>query len=285
MFETIRKSPYNDGALLPWVKHSIAVALLAITVPSSPAVWGAQYEMDKLEKALASPPYVPEQPQNIANSFLEYTLPGLLASDERVAHQLGFGDSMSSQVAIDRALAVIVISRDDVVKLLKKEAKTFDPIKLLNLVNNTNNWLEDEAGRLVPKRIVFLLQAHGSASEAGNTWSSVTMEQPGDGSSWRIIQVGAPKLSQAMNQYGSSGENYFLLWIPDLNRHYLGSIKNHVITVKILFVDRLLHGVPGKEQAIDDDYLKKLKRLYEELDLPKKVHPETDKVGIRALAR
>lgn len=289
MLQTIKISQYSERVLLAWVKHSIAVSLLAtLFSPIVPAVWGAQFENadtakgdkpkvdkdkitnDEIAQALSNPPIVPPEAQDQISSFLDHTLPKLLADDERFAHQLGFGDGVSNLITIDRALAIMVIRRDDVIKLMKEKKSPLD------LVNNTNNWLEDEAGRLVPRRIVFLLKAHDSASEAGDLWSSVTMEQSGDGSSWRIIQVGAPKLSQAMNQYGASGGNYFLLWIPDLNRHYLGSIKNHLITLKVLFKDRLLNGDPNDNQPINSEYLLKLKQLYEELDLPKKSRPKTD---------
>lgn len=279
MLQTIKISQYSERVLPSYVKHSIAVALLAtLFAQPIPAVWGAQFEIDKIEKTLAAPPYVPEQSQNLANSFLDHTLPKLLADDERLAHQLGFGDGVSNPIMIDRALAIMVIRRDEVLSLIEGKATPLD------LVNNTNNWLEDEAGRLVPKRIIFLLQAHDSTSEAGDIWSSVTMEQSDDGSSWRIIQAGAPKLSQAMNQYGASGGNYFLLWIPDLNRHYLGKIQDHVVTLKVLFTDRLTDGFPGKNQPIDSEFLSKLKRLYEELDLPKKSRPKTDKARARVQA-
>jgi hypothetical protein len=280
--------------MLPfWVKHSITVALLL--TPFSPGilgVCGAQFEVNKIEKtlpaqphppfdidkienALAAPPYMPQGSQDLANSFITHTLPKLVVSDERLAHQLGFGEAAGNQVTIDRAFAMMLIHRDEVLSLIEGKAK---PPNLVNLVNNTNNWLQDDTGRLVPKRIVFLLKAHDSATEAGNMWSSVTMEQSDDGSSWRIIQVGAPKLSRAMNQQGSSGGNYFLLWITDLNRHYLGSIKDHVVTLKVLFKDRLLNGDPNDNQPINSEYLIKLKHLYEELDFPKKLHPKTSDV-------
>ena len=80
MFETIRTSQCGESVLPPWLKHSIAVALLAIIRShSSPAVWGAQFELDKLEKALAAPPHVPQPSQDLANSFLDHTLPKLLS--------------------------------------------------------------------------------------------------------------------------------------------------------------------------------------------------------------
>jgi hypothetical protein len=259
-----------------YVKHSIAVALLATLFPQPiPAVWGAQFEIDKIEKALAAPPYVPEQSQNLANSFLDHTLPKLLADDERLAHQLGFGNSVNT-ATIDEAFAVMLIRRDDVMSLIERKTNPVD------LVNNTDNWLE-EGDRLVPKRIVFLLKVHDSANEAGDARSSVIMEQSPDGSSWRIIQIGAPKLSEAMNratrQYVKDNPNHFLLWIPDLNRHYLGTMENRMVNLTVLFKDRLTGGEPGKDQVINSKFLDKLKQLYEDLDLPKKLRqPDTRKV-------
>jgi hypothetical protein len=253
------------------VKQGFVVALIAtLFCLAASAVSAAQFEVDKLEKALAAPPHVPQQTEDLINSFLDHTLPKLLANDEGLAHRLGFGERMGNQVSVDRAFSVMLIRREDVMSLLNPKGKS-QPI---DLVNNTNNWLEDESGRLVPKRIVFLLKASEDTAEVGGMRSSVTIEQSGDGSSWRIIQIGAPKLSQAMNQHGGSGGsggNSFLLWIPDLNRHYLGTIQNHLVTLKVLFRDRLLNGDPGDAQPITPEYLAKLKRLYEELDLPKKL--------------
>jgi hypothetical protein len=276
MLQTIKISQYSERVLPSYVKHSIAVALLATLFPQPiPAVWGAQFEIDKIEKALAAPPYVPEQSQNLANSFLDHTLPKLLADDERLAHQLGFGNSVNT-ATIDEAFAVMLIRRDDVMSLIERKTNPVD------LVNNTDNWLE-EGDRLVPKRIVFLLKVHDSANEAGDARSSVIMEQSPDGSSWRIIQIGAPKLSEAMNratrQYVKDNPNHFLLWIPDLNRHYLGTMENRMVNLTVLFKDRLTGGEPGKDQVINSKFLDKLKQLYEDLDLPKKLRqPDTRKV-------
>ena len=138
MFETIRTSRCGESVLPPWLKHSIAVALLAIIVHSSPAVWGAQFELDKLEKALAAPPQLPQPSQDLVNSFLDRTLPKLMADDARLAHQWGFGDRMSYPVTIDRAFSMMIIRREDVMSLLDPKRK----VQPVDLVNNTNNWLE-----------------------------------------------------------------------------------------------------------------------------------------------
>lgn len=296
MFETIRIFQCNDRVLHPWVKHSIAVALLA-TLVSSPitAVWAEQVKNaekaesdkpevtitnDEIAKALAASPNVPQEAHSLATSFLDYTLPNLLADDEPLAQQLGLGDSVSNPILIDRALAIMLIRREDVMKLITEGAKP------LTLVNNPNNWRKDNAGRLVPNRIIFSLQRDSSHPEAGPyTWSSVTLEQSREGS-WRIIQVGAPKLSRAMRQYETREKDHFLLWIPDLNRHYLGEVKlagderDPKIILTTLFNDRFVrvkdeHGehtrmAGEKFDVTSEEFIFHLERLYKELELPRK---------------
>lgn len=303
MFETIRISPYNDGSLHRWVKYSITVALLATLLSSAvPAVWAAQpdpadtakaltarpnlpFKSDDIVKALTAPPNVPQIPQNLASSFLDHTLPRLLIDDERLTHQLGFNDSLSDRVTIDRGFAVMVIRRADLLEMVGGKAKPVD------LVNTINNWRE-EAGSLIPRRIIFLLKAKNSTSETEPySWSSITLEQSTEGS-WRILQVGAPKLSRAMSQHGKQETNYFLLWLPDLNRHYLGQIsaaddaRNPKILLTALFDDRLIRvkyadgyrpRKAGEEfEASSQDFFKRLRDLYEDLDLPKKLRRKSD---------
>ena len=290
MSETIRISPRNDGIRDGLMKYSIALALqVTLFSLTLPAAWAAQSEgvsVDRLlpfdpteiDNALTAPPNVPNELQDLANSFLEHTLPRLLTNDDRLAHQLGFGEGRSNPVIIEGALAVMVIRRDKIFGLLEGKQEPKETL-LFNLVNDRNNWALDKDDRLIPRRISFLLKVHDSAYEAGDTSSSMTVELSEDGSSWRIIQVGAPKLSRAVSQFKDSGVNHFLLWIPDLNRHYLGKVRDHMVTLTILFRDRLLRGEPGKDQAINPEYLAKLKRLYEELDLPKKLR-SPDRRGV-----
>jgi hypothetical protein len=269
------------------VKRSIAIALFAI-LSSTPlsAVWAIQIENygigkgdtakaditnAEIAKALSDPPNVPPESENLVRNFLDHTLPHLLADDERLAYQLGLGDSSSDPILIDRRLPIMLIRRDDVMKLLARTAESID------LVNNPNNWTKDKDRRLVPHRIVFSLRRNTSASDAASpSWSSVTLEQSGEGS-WRIIQAGAPKLSRAMTLHKDKDTriNQFLLWIPDLNRHYLGKIEGNSIVLTVLFYDPLTRSEPGKHQRITDEFLQKLKQLYEKLELPKKLKGQT----------
>jgi hypothetical protein len=304
MFETIRISPYNNAALLALVSRLIAIGLLATLCSFlDPAVWAAQFEKSDVAKALpaqfensdiaealSNSPIVPPEAQDLTRNFLDYTLPKLLTDDDRLARQLGFGDSMNNTVILDRALPLMLISRNDVLKFVRGELKPLD------LVNNTNNWMKDPAGtgKLVSKRIVFLLKATSNTSKAGSySRSSVTVEHSQEGS-WRIIQFGAPKLSRAMRDFESTGANHFLLWIPDLNRHYLGQIRpggsdraNLPIKLTVLFDDQLflgdLHVSRKAGESIDDatspEFVEYLKRLYQALELPKKLRGQSGQNG------
>jgi hypothetical protein len=254
---------------------STLVALFAVfsALPAT-ELWGAQSAIDRIEKielALTGPTYVPQESQDLANKFVDQILPNLLAKNEILAEQLGFGTTATT-VSIDQMFAVMLIRRDDILSLIARTQTPFD------LVNNSNNWLEDTGGRLVARRIVFLLKVHSSSHDVGDARSSITIEQSPDGSSWHIIQIGAPKLAQATAQavrkYSKKNRNHFLLWIPDLNRHYLGTMEDRMVNLTVLFKDRLTEGEPGKDQIIDSTFLNKLKRLSDDLDLPKKLQEE-----------
>ena len=157
MFETIRKSPYNNAARLALVNRSIAIGLLAILFSAPfPAVWAAPSKdtisngesADKISnadisEALSNPPIVPQEAQDLTRNFLDHTLPRLLADDDRLARQLGFPDSMNNTVILDRVLPLILINRNDVIHYaIDTSGKT----KPLDLINNTNNWMKDPAG-------------------------------------------------------------------------------------------------------------------------------------------
>jgi hypothetical protein len=294
------------------MKHLLAVSLLA-TLVSSPAtaLWAEQVEIaektkddhltegkgkvtnkeiteKEIEKALIASPNVPKESHSLVVSFLDDTLPHLLADNEQLAHQLGLGDSVTNPIAIDRAFPIMLIRREDVMKLM-------NGAKPLSLVNNSNNWRKDNAGRLVPNRITFSLKRNSNEPEVDpHIWSSVTLEQSREGS-WRIIQVGAPKLSRAMKEHETPKTNQFLLWIADLNRHYLGRVEaadfqggDPKIFLTTLFKDRFVRveGEDGKHirkageefDVTSNEFKFHLQRLYEKLALPKKSYSQDDEV-------
>jgi hypothetical protein len=286
------------------VKDSIAIALIITFFFSQPCAVGAAsfdsaenpnastvqsklpnlpFKPSDIVEALSAPPNVPPASQSLAVGFLDHTLPRLLNDDERLAHQLGFNDSLSNEIMIERVLSVMIIRRADLLEVVAGKRKP------LELVNNINNWRQ-ESGRLIPRRMVFLLKGLSIGSEADAcSCSSITLEQSQEGS-WRIFQVGAPKLSRAMNRYGK--DNYFLVWLPDLNRHYLGKIiptddaRLPKILLTALFDDRVIRvkdadGSRTREageifDASSEEFFKRLRDLYEDLELPKKLPRKSD---------
>ena len=111
------------------MERFIAVALLA-TLWSSPvtAVWADEVKkakqaqggkphvdkdkitIDEIANALAAPPNLPQESLDVASSFLNQSLPQLLADDDRLGTRLGFGESMSNSISIDRALPILARS-------------------------------------------------------------------------------------------------------------------------------------------------------------------------------
>ena len=239
--------------------------------------------VDEIADALADLPNVPQESLDVASSFLNQSLPQLLADDDRLGHRLGFG-STSNSTSVDRAVPIMLVRRNDVMKMMTRRATPFE------IVNNPNNWKKVEGGHLVPNRIVFSLKTNNSASDIDPySWSSVTVEQSQEGP-WRIIQVGAPKLSRAMRQYEDPGVNHFLVSVPDLNRHYLGQVSGtgpahkRKIIFTTLFDDRLVrvkdeHGehirkAGEKFEVTSEEFIFHLQRLYKELEFPRKTREQ-----------
>jgi hypothetical protein len=167
--------------------------------------------------------------------------------------------------------------------------KAVDEItKPMELVNNTENWkLENET--LIPRRFMLLLKTSDGTEELAVSSCSVTLELSENGT-WRIYQVGAPKLSRAMSLHGTPETN-FLVWLPDLNRHYLGQMKvedefrNPKIELTALFDDRLIRANNNPKQirragekfdASSKDFFKRMRDLSQDLDLPKKMRRTKD---------
>ena len=270
----------------------MASAVMAIIISSPvPAVWAetfySSYDNYDILAALSTAPIVPSEAKELASSFVDRTLPRLLADNALLAKQLGFGSTKIGSVVLNQPLPLMIIYHKDVQSFALGKS---DPI---SLIANTNNWMKDQAGKLVPRRLVFSLKANDSDFESGSTsWSSVTVEMLSS-DSWRIVQVGAPKLARAMKLYEAPRTGNFLLWIPDLNRHYLGQIKSDgmipspkiSIILTVLFDDPLAQRSAGEEINITDiHFLPRLQKLYQRLQEEKVLHSPTDPNQIRTAA-
>lgn len=280
MFETIKTSPCPK-ALQQIFRNRLTDGIVIATIFFAlvPTVWANPYNNSDIVAALSTSQTVHPDAQDLAHSFVDHTLPRLLADDVRMAAQLGFGGTLGEAVVLGEALPLMTIYHKDVLKFALGNSggsgnfstsgnlRNSDPI---DLINNTNNWITDQSGKLAPRRMVFSLKVNDGASESGSySWSSVTVEYSPSGS-WRVFQVGALKLAQAMNRYQASGVNYFLLWIPDLNRHYLGQMGSDAtapkITLTVLFNDPLARRSPGEQiDVTSPSFIQKLIGLYQGL--------------------
>jgi hypothetical protein len=133
--------------------------------------------------------------------------------------------------------------------------------------------------------MIFSLKVNYGAYEfEPHSWSSVTVEMSPSGS-WRVLQVGAPKLARAMKLYESPRTKQFLLWIPDLNRHYLGQIgpmgpdaTHPPIILTVLFNDPLAQRSVGEQFDITSGtFIERLKKLYQDLQLEKSLQGQSNR--------
>lgn len=281
MFETIQTSTCAK-APLQVLGNRLMAGVLGATIFFSlaPAVWADSYNNSDIAAALSSAQTVPHDAQELASDFVDRALPKLLTNDVRVAHQLGFGDATGSTVILDQALPLIIMHQKDVLQFAK--GNNSDPIEL---IHNANNWIKDQAAKLAPKRIIFSLKVNDGASESGpHSWSSVTLEMSPSGS-WRVLQVGAPKLARAMKLYESPRIKQFLLWIPGLNRHYLGQIgpkepnaTHPPIILTVLFNDPLAQRNAGEQFDITSGtFIERLKKIYQDLQLEKSLQGQSNR--------
>ena len=290
MFETIQTSTCAKAPLQVLGSRLMAGVLGATMFFSlAPAVWADSYnksvspnnpDISEIAAALSTAQTVPHEAQELASDFVDRALPKLLTNDVRVAHQLGFGDATGSTVVLDQALPLIIMHQKDVLQFAK--GNNSDPIEL---IHNANNWIKDQAAKLAPKRIIFSLKVNDGTSESGpHSWSSVTLEMSPSGS-WRVLQVGAPKLARAMKLYESPRTKQFLLWIPDLNRHYLGQIgpkkpdaTHPPIILTVLFNDPLAQRSAGEQFDITSGtFIERLKKLYQDLQLEKNLQGQSNR--------
>jgi hypothetical protein len=247
----------------------LVVAVICSVLAASVAV-GKPFKNEEIAKALSGPTLPPPEAEQVAKEFLENTLPRLAASDPQAAARFGFTVGSNQDLVIEKSLALQILNHPDIFKFTPGQS---DP---LDLVNNEDNWTQGVSGTIVSKRLMVLFSWQGATPASGSTYqSSVTLEQTASGS-WRVIQAGAPRLSRAIYRFQTPDENQFVMWIPDLNRHYLAYQKKKdpdapfaSVFFTALFNDRLAYRSAGETfDATSPQFFKRLKQLYQDLDLP-----------------
>jgi hypothetical protein len=288
MSETTRTSPCPNALRQTLRNRLTACALVAMSIFALvPAIWASPFSNSELAAALSTKQSVSPEAEELANNFVDRTLPRLLLDDVRLAKQLGFGDTTVSTVVLDQTLPIMILYRKNVLTFIQelnesapraqfdRRARSRQPDKStqqtgpdpFTLINNTDNWIKDRDGRLIPRRSIFSIKVNdGTFDSESRSRSSVTLEHSSDGR-WRVSQVGAPKLARAMRLYEDPQSKHFLLWIPDLNRHYLGQIgpvqpdpTHHSIILTVLFDDPLLRRSAGEQIDITSpEFIERIK--------------------------
>ena len=311
MLEPIKISICSKTSLYPSMNRGIAALLFATLLSLSvtdvlavslndpaPETSERVFDPRDIVFALKNPPIVPSEAQDLANSFAEITLPKLLTDDSGLARRLGFLEGMNAASMLERPFPLLRIYRDDILNYIERRrraelppaprAQRDPPVAApdpLDIINNTNNWLKGPDEKLVPKRIIFLIKTQ----EVTSSRLSLTLENSQSGA-WRIIQVFAPKLSGALKRFESPESKQFVLWIPDLNRHYLGVIKEVdgvvSITLTTLFEDELTDRKVGEQfEATSKEFIEHLGNLYQDLNFPGKYREPRDRQHVPPAAK
>jgi len=212
--------------------------------------------------ALAQPPVVDFEAKQLANSFISHTLPNLLAEDPRLASHVGFTRTQDLQnyhrsgARLERPLPVFVIQLKALRAFVKKETL---PIEL---IATDINWTGESTADLRPTRLLFPITLNDDSAGGGiASKSSVLLEKP-LANPWRIYSIGGPTLMRAVKTYSTRKED-FLVWVPGINRHYLGRIgEDFRFKMTVLFDDPVARVNAGHEfDPCDSNVIEKLQEL------------------------
>jgi hypothetical protein len=247
---------------------TIALVLLW-SVSFAPFAWSKECGEEKNDKqligigfALANPPIIDLEAQQLATAFVGHTLPNLLAEDPLLARHLGFTRAQDIQnfqesgARLETPLPLFIIKLKALRAFVRKETLP------LALLATDVNWIEDSATDPRPTRLLFPIRLNKDASGDGSaTRSSVLIEKPLH-HPWRIHNAGGPTLLHAVKTYSTRKED-FLVWIPGINRHYLGRIgEDFRFKMTVLFDDPVARVYAGDEfDPCDSNVIEKLQKL------------------------
>lgn len=212
----------------------------------------------------------------LAIAVVENTLPKLIGADPALAKQLGFAaeDFQSfkeSGATIQSPLPIFVVSVRDIVEYVKHP--TANPVEL---IKKEVNWVEGQEGTFIPARWLFPVELNKDAGrETVVPRSSVIVGKSPSGP-WRVRQIGGPNLIRAVRKFATSN-TVSVVWIPGINRHYLGQVYDGVAKLKLLFNDPLAKREAGYEfNPSDPSVIDYLKELAEDLQLEKRLRTPTE---------
>jgi hypothetical protein len=271
MFETIQTYlPATRPRHSILVKHVATIAFFLCGYLSLPSIaWPEQCGQEKYDGglfdiafALAKPPIIEPEAFQLAENFIDNTLPRLLGEDPILARQLGFSSAQDlisfhrSGVVLEPPLPLFVINLKDLRDFVKRQTL---PLKL---IAGEVNWTRVSEEDLGPARLLFPIRLSVDATESGIGSKSSVLVEKLPLSRWRIHNAGGPALIRAVKLYSSHKED-FLVSIPGINRHYLGRIGPDLrVKMTVLFDDPVARVNAGHEfDPCDSEVLDKLKQL------------------------
>ncbi len=168
-------------------------------------------------------------------------LPQLVQNDHKFAKRLGFDGAREinfnpSAIDIDPPFVVLRVGLD---RLQSFQPQLHDATYLL--LDDTN-WTS--APFPYPLRFLFPIKAGTHVRSAVMVSLPLLKNLPPADTKWEIQWIGSPGLIARLTQCGGGantcdGKTYFIVWIPGLNRYYLGRFHQGEFKLTVLFNDRL----------------------------------------------
>lgn len=183
----------------------------------------------------------PPDAQAVAVDVRLTILPQLVQDDQKFAKRLGFdgaGEITINPSAIDIDTPFVVF-RVGVDRLQSYQPQLHDATYLL--LDDTN-WTY--APFPYPLRFLFPIKAGTHVRSAVMVSLPLLKNLPPADTKWEIQWIGSPGLSTRLTKCGGGantcdGKTYFVVWIPALNRYYLGRFHQGEFKLTVLFDDRL----------------------------------------------
>jgi hypothetical protein len=203
----------------------------------------------------------------LAITVVEDTLPNLIGADPVLANQLGFAaeDFQSfreSGAALQPPLPLFVVSLQDIFEYVKHP--TDNPVEL---IKKEVNWVKSGEETFIPARWLFPVDLKSDAGRESVVPRSSVIIGKSTVSPWRVHQIGGPNLVRAVTKHRTTN-TVSIIWIPGINRHYLGQVYDGVVKLKVLFNDPLAKVQAGYEfDPSDPDVINRLRQLEEALQL------------------
>jgi hypothetical protein len=207
----------------------------------------------------------------LAITVVEKTLPNLIGADPVLAKQLGFSPEdfqsfRESGATVQSPLPIFVVSIRDIVEYVKHP--TSNPVEL---IKKEVNWVEGQEGTLIPARWLFPVDLKMDAGRESVIPRSSVIIGKSLVSPWRVHQIGGPNLVRAIKKHATTN-TVSLIWVPGINRHYLGQVYDGVVKLKVLFNDPLAKVQAGYEfDPSDPNVINRLRQLEADLQLQERL--------------